>query len=101
MREALGIKKKSISLSCSHADLMGGSRHIFERRLLTSCLLCSKLRNFRTRQGDRATVDVCVGCIVMFHVLFVHENCYIHIGVGFNVAYPCTWAMRRPETGDK
>ncbi|MCL3850326.1 hypothetical protein M1P97_03350 [Parabacteroides sp. GYB001] len=52
-------------------------------------------------QGDRATVDVCVGCIVMFCVPLVHEYCYIRIGVGFNVAYPCTWAMRRPETGDK
>ena len=29
------------------------------------------------------------------------EVCYIHIGVGFNVAYLLRWAMRRPEVWDK
>lgn len=34
---------------------------------LTSCLLCSKLRNFRTIQGDEAAVDVCGGMYYMLH----------------------------------
>ena len=35
-----------VSLRCSHADQTGRNRHILKRRLLASCLLHLKLRNF-------------------------------------------------------
>lgn len=67
---------KPLSLRCSHADRTGGNRHILKRRLLASCLLHLKLRNFETR-GDRAAVDVCVGCIVSFRGFFMNVRKFV------------------------
>ena len=69
---------------CSVYAVKRWDRHIYEGVYLTSCLLCSKLRNFRTTQEDEATVDVYEICRDMLHASYRRMDAYrIHISVGF------------------
>ena len=58
------------------------SRHI-ERRLLNASSLRSELRTLRTPVVDDATVD----CPRDVFICISFWKCYIHVGVGFGVAY--------------
>ena len=75
--------------------------------------LGSELRTLRTSKCDDATVDVLGMCLYAsplsayqpnsfnLAVFMLHRLCYIHIGVGFEVAYLFGRQVRRPGIRDK